>query len=58
MKGKGKYTYMSEQKIYDGDFANGAPYGFGTMTSPSFFYSGYFKSGIFEGQGKLEDFEN
>lgn len=58
MTGKGKYTYMRDQKIYNGDFVEGAPYGFGIMTCPTFFYKGYFKSGLFEGQGRLEDFSN
>ena len=56
MTGKGKYIYMEEKKIYEGDYVEGAPYGYGTMVSPSFFYKGQFKSGLFEGHGRLEDY--
>lgn len=57
MHGKGKYTYK-DSKIFEGDYVEGAPYGFGIMQSSAFFYKGYFKSGLFEGQGRLEDYVN
>ena len=58
MTGKGRFIFKEEQKEYEGDYVEGAPYGYGIMKSPSFIYEGYFKSGLFEGQGKLEDFVN
>lgn len=32
MTGKGKYNHIEEQKVYEGDFVEGAPYGFGIMS--------------------------
>ena len=50
MTGKGKYFYKQENKTYEGDFVEGAPYGNGTMRSEgNYFYEGQFKSGLFEG---------
>lgn len=57
MTGKGKYIY-SDQKVFEGDYVEGAPYGYGIMSCPQFYYEGYFKSGLFEGHGKLKDFIN
>lgn len=57
MHGKGKYIYQ-DQKVFEGEYVEGAPYGYGIMTGPTFIYKGYFKSGLFEGKGILEDTEN
>jgi hypothetical protein len=57
MTGKGKYTY-SDNKVFEGDFVEGAPYGYGVMKCRQFYYEGYFKSGLFEGKGKLIDYIN
>ncbi|CDW78710.1 morn domain repeat containing protein [Stylonychia lemnae] len=54
MTGKGKYYYTND-KEFEGDFVEGAPYGFGIMKCPQYYYEGYFKSGLFEGQGKFID---
>lgn len=54
MTGKGKY-YYTNNKEFEGDFVEGAPYGFGIMKCPQYYYEGYFKSGLFEGQGKFID---
>ena len=54
MTGKGKYYYNND-KEFEGDFVEGAPYGFGIMKCPQYYYEGYFKSGLFEGQGKFID---
>lgn len=44
-----------ENKIYEGNFFEGFPYGEGIMKSQNFVYKGYFKSGIFDGKGRFED---
>ena len=54
MTGKGKY-YYSNAKVFEGEFVEGAPYGYGVMSCKEFFYEGFFKSGLFEGKGRLED---
>lgn len=53
MNGQGKYFFAKENKTYEGDFVEGAPYGRGIMKCDEFYYEGQFKSGLFEGQGKL-----
>eukprot|EP00350_Pseudokeronopsis_sp_OXSARD2_P011522 CAMPEP_0170541810 /NCGR_PEP_ID=MMETSP0211-20121228/1436_1 /TAXON_ID=311385 /ORGANISM="Pseudokeronopsis sp., Strain OXSARD2" /LENGTH=265 /DNA_ID=CAMNT_0010844673 /DNA_START=1200 /DNA_END=1999 /DNA_ORIENTATION=+ len=58
MTGKGKYFYANEKKEFEGDFVEGSPYGMGTMKSNEFNYQGSFKSGLFEGFGKLQDIKN
>jgi hypothetical protein len=57
MNGKGKYYFSKENKTYEGDFVEGAPYGSGTMKCEDFYYCGQFKSGLFEGHGRLEHFK-
>jgi hypothetical protein len=57
MHGKGKYCYL-DSKVFEGEYVEGAPYGYGVMSGPTFIYKGYFKSGLFEGKGILEDSEN
>ncbi len=57
MQGKGRYTY-SNGKVFEGDYVEGAPYGFGVLRCQQFYYEGFFKSGLFEGHGKLHDFVN
>lgn len=45
MTGKGKFTYMHDNKIYEGKFVNGIPEGEGIMISPSYYYRGSFLEG-------------
>jgi hypothetical protein len=58
MNGKGKYIYADSGKVFEGEYVEGAPYGFGIMSCAAFYYEGFFKSGLFEGQGKLHDYVN
>lgn len=55
MTGKAQYIYKVDSKVYEGNFFEGSPYGEGIMKSQHFVYKGYFKSGIFDGKGCLED---
>lgn len=56
MTGKGKYIQPRDEKFFEGDFVEGSLYGYGVMSCAHFLYEGYFKSGLFEGFGKLQDY--
>lgn len=58
MTGKGCYVYSEEGKQYEGDFVEGFPYGLGELKCQLFNYKGQFKSGLFEGKGCLQDYNN
>lgn len=40
--------------IYDGEFVNGMPDGWGTFQTKDFKYNGAFSNGLYEGDGEIE----
>ena len=58
MHGQGKQCIPQEGIEFTGEFVDGSPYGFGRKKGPGFEYEGYFKSGFFEGFGKLTEYKS
>ena len=54
--GKGSFKDLNEQIEYDGSFKNMRFNGFGVYTSPEYRHEGFFKNGVKEGKGHLENF--
>ena len=57
-QGKVEWNFIGDSKlIYEGEFKNGAPHGFGTITSPASKYIGEYIDGRRNGKGTLVVFD-
>ena len=56
--GRVEWNFIGDSKlIYEGEFKNGAPHGFGTITSPASKYIGEYIDGRRNGKGTLVVFD-